>query len=399
MARSLRFFRVNKLFNLFKEWIGMEEWSIRSMLNPVIARLLIYGVNPNDLEHVLAVVEKENMVNARLLEKTWLAEWEKKAARYQALGEEATRKNRPESAREFFLFAAQCYYAIFLINQKNLEDKKRIYRQYASFYQKSASFQRFPVETVEISLGNGQALPAYFHHPALSRRAGKSPCVIVFSGLGSSKEEMRILAEPLVERGIAVLIPDMPGSGAALFERNIKCRLEGVQTAFVRLVDYLETRNDIRPEAIGAYGLCMGGGYAHRAACLDGRYRFCVTLFPLFITRVVDGATPQWMKQGEWYNYQTGGVPAADFLAEMQNLEAGELSCPFLFIHGEHDNWMTIASAIQLYDRAKGEKEKIIITEEPVFSNQQIVTHTMPVGEQLHWVRHAAADWIKDHCL
>ncbi|HEX3044783.1 MAG TPA: prolyl oligopeptidase family serine peptidase [Bacillota bacterium] len=381
----------------------MEEWSIRSMLNPVIARLLIYGVNPNDLEYVLAVVEKQNLVNVRLLEKTWITEWEKKAARYQALGEEAVGKNRPESARNFFLFAAQCYYAIFLINQKNLGDKKRIYQQYANFYQKSVSYYRFPVEVVEVPLGNGQALPAYFHHPyaranEVSPGAGTSPCVIVFSGLGSSKEEMRILAEPLVERGIGVLIPDMPGSGAALFERDIKCRLEQIQTAFTRLVDYLETRNDIRPEAIGAYGLCMGGGYAHRAACADSRYKFCVTLFPLFITRVEDGATPQWMKQGEWYNYQTGDIPGSDFLAEMQSLEAGELTCPYLFIHGEHDNWMTIASAMQLFDRAKGEKDKIIIAEEPVFSNQQIVTHTMPVGEQLHWVRHVAADWIKDHC-
>jgi dienelactone hydrolase len=383
--------------------MGMEEWSIRSMLNPVIARLLIYGVNPNDLESVLSVVEKQNLVNARLLEKTWLAEWEKKAARYQTLGEEAARKNRTVSAQEFFLFAAQCYYAIFLINQKNLEDKKRIYRQYAEFYQRSVSYHKEPVEMVEIPLGNGQALPAYFHHPRtssgkVSPNTAKSPCVIVFSGLGSSKEEMRILAEPLVERGIAVLVPDMPGNGAALFERDIKCRLEQIQTAFVRLVDYLETRKEIHPKAIGSYGLCMGGGYAHRAACVDERYKFCVTLFPLFIARVEPGATPQWMKQGDWYNYQTGGIPGPDFLAEMEHLEAGELSCPYLFIHGEHDNWMTITSAMKLFDRAKGEKEKIIIAEAPVFSNQQIVTHTMPVGEQLHWIRHTAADWIKDHC-
>jgi hypothetical protein len=39
----------------------------------------------------------------------------------------------------------------------------------------------------------------------------------------------------------------------------------------------------------------------------------------------------------------------------------------------------------------------MVIDTEPVFSTQQLVTHTMPVGEQLHWIRHIAADWIIAH--
>jgi pimeloyl-ACP methyl ester carboxylesterase len=103
------------------------------------------------------------------------------------------------------------------------------------------------------------------------------------------------------------------------------------------------------------------------------------------------------MRQGEWYNFQTGGVPGNEFIREMDALTAGSLDVPYLFIHGRHDNWMSLESAQVYYERATVHKEKLIIENTPVFSNQQVVTHTMPVGEQLHWVKHYAADWIFTH--
>jgi pimeloyl-ACP methyl ester carboxylesterase len=119
-----------------------------------------------------------------------------------------------------------------------------------------------------------------------------------------------------------------------------------------------------------------------------------VTLFPLLISRVEENSTPQWMKQGSWAKFQMGNIPPEQFIEEMRLLEKGNLECPFLFIHGEYDNWMTLDSALDFCNRAKGPTKKLIVDTEPVFSNQQLVTHTMPVGEQLHWIRHIAADWI-----
>jgi len=100
------------------------------------------------------------------------------------------------------------------------------------------------------------------------------------------------------------------------------------------------------------------------------------------------------MKQGEWFERQTGLTDGDRFLESMKFLEQGSLKVPFLFIHGRHDNWMTLEQASRLYDAATGPKEKIIVEEAPVFSGQAVVTHTMPVGEQLHWLRYRVADWI-----
>ncbi|HEX9061991.1 MAG TPA: alpha/beta hydrolase [Clostridia bacterium] len=369
----------------------MFEWSIRSLLNPVITRLLIYGVNPIDVEYVVSKVEKINNINSKSLEKTWVEEWTKKAERYIHLAENAGEKNSL-SLKDFYFYASQCYYAIFLINLSNFEDKKNIYFKYAELYRKSISNYNTRVELIQVPIGEEQFLYGYLHLP--DNNAGENSCVIIYSGLGSCKEEMHTLARPLVERGLAVFVADMPGNGESLFRNNVKCRISNLNASFTRIIDFLERRSDIKKGSFGAYGLCMGGGYAYKAASMDKRYSFLTTLFPLFITQVDSKTTPQWMKQGEWFNYQTGNMKADDFMNELKDLEDSSVYCPFLFVHGEGDNWMTLESAMSLYEKASNEKEKIIITEEPVFSNDQIVTHTMPVGEQLHWIKLVVADWM-----
>jgi dienelactone hydrolase len=375
--------------------MGME-WSIRGLLNPVITRLLIYGVNPIDVEFVLSAVEKKNHINSHSLERSWLELWEKKATRYISLAEEAAAKENTLSAGALYQHAAQCYYAIFLINLSGIEDKKRVYVQYSDLYKKSLIFGPWHVEQLDIALGNGNSIPGNLYLPNRNNNEPK-PCVIIYSGLGSCKEEMHTLAIPLVERGVAAFVPDMPGNGEALFMRNVKCRIDNLNAAFKEVINTLEKRNGIKKGRFGVYGLCMGGGYAYRAACMDSRYAACVTLFPLRVTQVAPETTPQWMKQGMWYNFQTGGLKTEEFMQQMKELEDGEINCPYMLIHGRNDNWMTLDAAMELYNNAHGEKEKIIIEEEPVFSNQQVVTHTMPVGEQLHWIRYVAADWLAAH--
>jgi hypothetical protein len=371
----------------------MSTWTIRGLLNPVITRLLIYGVNPIDVEAVLTTVENKDHLNAKSLERSWLTEWEGKAAHYSSLAEQAERQGNFLSADKFFTLAAQCYYAGFLINSSDRDVKKQIYSEYSRLYRKSETYYPSPVVYIEIPLKEG-ILPGYLHLPILSQTGLPRACAVIYSGLGSCKEEMHILARPLVERGLAAFVPDMPGNGEALFMNNVKCRFPTLDTAFSKILDVLSTREELRHATFGSYGLCMGGGYAHRAACVDRRYEFCVTLFMLYITQVQLGSTPQWMRQGDWYNFQTGGVPGDQFMQEMDELTQGSLYCPYLFIHGRHDNWMTLDSATAFFDRAQGEKEKLIIETPPVFSTQQVVTHTMPVGEQLHWVKHYVADWV-----
>ncbi len=370
-----------------------STWTIRSLLNPVLSRLLIYGVHPIDVETAMSAIENKPLLNARSLERSWLAEWEQRAAHYAGLAEQAEQDGKRVTAAHLFARAAQCYYAAFLINPAGEGEKKRVYLRYAELFRRSEACSPAPVTPIEIPLDNG-VLPGHLYLPTPGQSPPARVCAVIFSGLGSCKEEMVMLARPLVERGAAAFVPDMPGSGESLFVHDVKCRFHTLAAAFPRILDTLSARPELQQTTFGSYGLCMGGGYAHRAACADPRYAFCVTLFMLYITHTTADTTPQWMRQGEWYDFQTGGVPSGQMLQEMQGLAEGALACPYLFIHGRHDNWMSLDSALAFYERAQGQKEKLIIENTPIFSNQQAVTHTMPVGEQLHWVKHLAADWI-----
>lgn len=371
------------------------EWSIRGLFNPVITRLLIYGVNPIDVEYVVSNVEKMNHPNMRSLEKAWLSEWEKKAGKYTLIAENAAQSGNFRTAKDVYFFATQCYYACFLINFASIDEKKRIYNQYAYYYKKTMEYYESKVEYIEIELDNENTIPGYLHHP-LKSGTEKSPCVIIHSGMGSCKEEMHNLARPLVDRGIAVFVPDMPGNGEAVFKYSVGCRIKNLDLAFVKIPDVLEKRDDLKTDAFGVYGMCMGGGYAFKAASMDKRYSLCVNLFPLLVAQLDQSRTPQWMKQGDWYKVQTGNLPGHEFMMEMQHFVTGNIQVPYLFVHGKHDNWMTLEMASQFLDRALGEKEKIIIDEKPVFSNEQVVTHTMPVGEQMHWIKLVVADWVAE---
>jgi dienelactone hydrolase len=370
----------------------MNAWSIRSLLNPVITRLLIYGVNPIDAEYILTAVENKNHLSTKSLEQAWQSEWLVKANNYLNIARQAEENKNLITAKELHFQAAQCWYAIFLINYTQIEDKKQVYSGYALQYAKMLQFFQHSAEHIIIDIGDGLKIPAYLHLPANIKE--KVPCVVIFSGLGSCKEEMHTLAQPLIDRGIAVLVPDMPGNGENIYSGNVKCSYKNLCLAFTAILNYLEKREEINAAAIGNYGLCMGGGYAYHASSLDNRFKACVNFFPLLITMVDNAATPQWMKQGAGFQLQVGEKTSDAFMLEMKNLEKGALYCPYLFIHGKHDNWMKLDSALNLFDKAKGFKEQIIIDEEPVFSNNQVVTHTMPVGEQLHWLKHVAADWI-----
>ena len=49
-----------------------------------------------------------------------------------------------------------------------------------------------------------------------------------------------MLAEPLGERGIAVIAPDMPGAGGALIYNNIKCGGRQLEAAFEGIYRFIE---------------------------------------------------------------------------------------------------------------------------------------------------------------
>ena len=78
----------------------------------------------------------------------------------------------------------------------------------------------------------------------------------------------------------------------------------------------------------------------------------------------------------------------------MRLIEEGTISADFLMVHSDDDNWMSPEASAKLYEKAVGYKEKIQVVEKPAYASEETIMHAMPVGEQYHWVKHIAADFI-----
>lgn len=131
-----------------------------------------------------------------------------------------------------------------------------------------------------------QRVPGYLLKPFGA--TGRRPVVIVLHGTGGKKESVLATAEALVKAGfIAVAIDGRyhgartkAGSGAAEYnEAIVRTWQTGREHPFfydtvwdvMRLIDYLETRDDVDPARIGAIGFSKGGIEAYLAAAADPR--------------------------------------------------------------------------------------------------------------------------------
>lgn len=372
------------------------DWSIRGLLNPVIVRSLIFGVNPIDMEFVLQQMEKKPLVNGKVLQNTWREEWGRKTRHFAVLAEQAEKKKNWLSAGQYYTLSAQCCYAAYLLNSEHIDKKREAYKELEHYYlcQLHCSKRRF--ETIFIPLKGEKGMPGYLHLPDERQFEGPYPCVILFAGYGSCKEELETMAKPLIERGIAALTLDQPGTGSALFDNNLKLGGSMLEHGFQKTIQFLETLDFIDNSRLGTYGLCMGGGYAYRVAAEFPKITCCAGLFPLFISMLGDKTIPRWMRNGEWPDFQKENASSQEFIEGMKIIADGSFHGDYMIVHSSYDNWMPLEKTNQIVDKSTGNINEVIIDDAPVYATEESVMHAMPVGEQMHWIKIQVADWFAE---
>lgn len=364
------------------------KWAIRDLLNPVATRSILYGADPFDLEYILKKIDNIKTMSGKQIQSVWLDEWNAKIQRYSELCDKAEATGNKISAGAYAKMAVKCHYACFMLNIEDVENKRNIYQGLESSYRRYTALCTNKIEYIEIETEFG-TIPAYVHYPDNGEGTGY-PVAVTYSGIGSCKEELEMLAEPLNERGIAVIAPDMPGAGAAIIHNNIKCGGEQLEAAFEGIFKYIRENDKFDNSRIANFGLCMGGGYAFRATVKNPDVKACVSLFPLLMNFADQNSIPVWMKRGKWSSYQYSD----NYLEGMTVLEKGEHNVDFLMVYSSDDNWMDDNASQRLIDKAIGYKEIIHIEDKPAYVSEETIMHAMPVGEQYHWVKHIAADFI-----
>ena len=231
------------------------------------------------------------------------------------------------------------------------EEKRIAYENCARVWREVSPYLDPPQESIEIPY-RGIAMRGYLRRP---KGVTRPPCVILLGGLDSTKEELQVISNLCVARGLATLSFDGPGQGETFF--RMKLDADFVESIFA-VLDFLERRSDIDPNRIGIIGRSLGGYYAPRAAALDKRIKAAAAwgaMFHLRNWRTLPALT------SAGFAYTTGSPTIEDARAYVESIDlsdvAEKITCPLLIVHGGADVITPTENMTLMRDAARGPVE------------------------------------------
>ena len=164
------------------------------------------------------------------------------------------------------------------------------------------------VETLDVG---GNEMDAYVSAP---EGEGPRPGMVVIMHAGGVDEFTRAMTDRLAEAGYVAAAPDLYHWKGPDEDRSPRTIDDGEMTADVEAtVAYLSARDDVRADAVGIIGFCMGGRSAYLMAAA----------VPAFSAAVA---------------YYGGGIMQPRGAVDTSPFErTAEMSCPLLFHFGGED--------------------------------------------------------------
>ena len=298
------------------------------------------GLKPADVREALSRI-------GSLDRDEWAAAWGGVAERYVAAARAAEAANNIKEAKEDYLMAWRLY-SFARWPTENSPGKQKAYDLARAAFQNFARHLDPPVEEIRIPF-EGKEIVGLLRLPKGVRPA---PLVFSISALDSRKEEHVERGEIFLNRGIATVSFDMPGTGQA----PIRGEPNG-ERVFSKVLDYVATRPEIDAKRVVIQGGSWSGYYAAKLGILEKDRLKAV---------VVQGAPIHEYFQRDWQLKALGtreylfdlfaarasvyGAQTLDqFLAygpKMSLKEQGLIgkpSAPMLLVNGDRDSQVPIA--------------------------------------------------------
>ena len=285
--------------------------------------------------------------------------WARMADKLCDLAAEDEAKGRLISAGDKYGRAATYYLTAERLQAHGAEGRMALYQRFLEVFNKGIKLAGENCERVEIPYGDSHISGLLVRAEAVT---GRAPILVQVNGLDSTKEMKYRVGLPrwLAQRGVSSLIIDQPGTGEAL-------RLQGLTAVYnselwaSKVVDWLETRDDVDVKRIGLEGVSLGGYYCPRAVAFE----------PRFACGVVWGANHDWrdvqkkrlQKEGsfpvphywEHVRWVWGAKDMDDFMKIAENVHLDgvveKIKVPFLVTHGEKDSQIPLHWAQRTYDQ------------------------------------------------
>ena len=325
--------------------------------------------------------------------------WSDMADKLCALAEEDEARGRMISAGDKYGRAATYYLTAERLQAHGAPGRAALYRRFLDVFARGILLAGENVERVEIPYGDSHLAALYVRAEGVS---GRAPLLVQVNGLDSTKEMKYRVGLPhwLAQRGVSSLVVDQPGTGEAL-------RLQGLAAVYnsevwaSRVVDWLETRDDVDAKRIGMEGVSLGGYYCPRAVAFE----------PRFACGVVWGANHDWrdvqkkrlQREGnfpvphywEHVRWVWGARDMDDFMRSAENVHLDgvldRIKVPFLVTHGEKDSQIPLAWAHRTYEQLVNspKRELKIFTDREGGSQHSSFDNSANAGAYI-------ADWVAE---
>jgi dipeptidyl aminopeptidase/acylaminoacyl peptidase len=335
---------------MFKMWPQDFDWSWH-LIRPIAEG--IYG--GGEFNEIHRAAERMTFGD----KESWYREWLRLAEEIEALGRQAEAARHATTSRDHLLRACNYYrWAEFFLLP---EDPRRAhtYERCVACFRSAGRHFTPPLEQVEVPY-EGTTLPGYFY-PAMNAPSGRTPGLLYVAGADVLKEELYFLGgKAALERGMALLVLDMPGQGETLRHRKIVSRHD-YEVPVRAAIDYLQQRPEVDRDRIALLGRSFGGYYAARAAAFEKRLRACAIFGALYDGVDLYDTYPPIRHQLRWL---TGAKDLDDARERLKAFTlkgvVDKISCPLLVVHGEDDHLVPARHAQRTYDEARTDKQLIL---------------------------------------
>jgi alpha-beta hydrolase superfamily lysophospholipase len=237
-----------------------------------------------------------------------------------------------------------------------------------------AAAQSVP-QDVTLTMSDGAQIACTFWQP-IGAGPARDPAVMLFHGLGGTRQDMAAYADRLGADGYAALACDARGHGASGGVFGLDGPRDVQDTK--ELYAWLAAQPVVDPNEIGAVGLSLGGGAVWEAAAAGVPFKAIVPMITW--TDLAEALAPQRLAKSGLVLYLSRLAPQARFdpalLAVFPGLVSGSgyaaaaaladarsvvselprLTVPTLLIQGRHDFLFDIDQALAAYRRLAGPK-------------------------------------------
>jgi dienelactone hydrolase len=357
------------------------------------------GARIGEIEEMCAPLQEAAKAPDAAGTKAFRETWARMADKLCSLAEEDEARGRLLSAGEKYKRASAYLITCERLQGHGAPGRMELYRRELDLFARGITLGKENCQRVEIPYEGKHLSALYVRAEGVQ---GRAPVLVQLNGLDSTKEMKYLVGLPawLARRGVSSLIVDQPGTGEALRLHGMTARFDTEHWAS-KVVDWLETREDVDAQRIGCEGVSLGGYYCPRAVAFE----------PRFACGVAWGANHDWRdvqkrrleKEGDfpvphyWAHvcWVWGAKDVDEFMRIAENVHLDgvveRIKVPFLVTHGEKDSQIPLKWAHRTYEQLVNspKRELKIFTDREGGVQHASFDNSMNAG-------HYIADWVAE---